>query len=217
MATIVETQQSEAVQRFLLYDVDWESYEKMLEALGDRPGLKVTYDEGTLELMSPSRNHEWTKRRLGRLIEMLTFELDIPIQSGGSTTFRKREMRRGLEPDECYWIQNEPAVRGKQQLDLRRDPPPDLAIEMEISRSALDRPGIYASLRVPEIWRLVHGTIQVNLLQPDGTYGLSTTSRSFPFLPMGEFSRFLEIDETTDETTWLRRFVEWVRGQDFRP
>jgi Uma2 family endonuclease len=143
-------------------------------------------------------------------------ELDIPMKSGGSTTFRRREMRRGLEPDECYWIHNEPAVRGKRQHDFRHDPPPDLAIEVEISRSALDRPSIYASLRVPEIWRLVRGTVQVNLLQEDGQYAVSETSRAFPFLPVGQLSRFLEIDETTDETTWLRTFVQWVRAQNFR-
>ena len=103
----------------------------------------------------------------------MTEELDIPIRSGGSTTFKSQILKKGLEPDECYWIANEHLVRGRLDLDLEVDPPPDLAVEVEITRSVLNRMGIYASLRVPEVWRSDGDQIIVEQLQADGTYATS--------------------------------------------
>ena len=148
MSTVVKTQE----QRFVFSNMDWPSYLAMGEILRDRP-IRMTYDRGVLELMTTSPEHEKAKKLLGRFVEALTEELDIDIASGGSMTCRREDEEGSLEPDECYWIEHEEQVRGRIDIDLESDPPPDLAIEAEISRSVLSRLGIYARLGVPEVWR----------------------------------------------------------------
>jgi Uma2 family endonuclease len=217
MATIVEPKQMNAPQRFLLEDVRWETYATFLESLGDRPGLYLTYDRGRLELMTKSPIHEWLSRMMGRLVEMLSFELDIPIRSGGSFTMLREDLERGLEPDECYWIASEALVRNKREIDLTKSPPPDLAIEIDVTNSSLNRQGIYAALGVPELWRYDQESIQVCLLQPDGSYQVAEKSKAFPFLPVQELTRFLNIEDGNDETTRLREFVAWLGEANIKP
>jgi Uma2 family endonuclease len=198
-------------QRLRLSCIPWEAYVAFTDILGDRP-IRVTYDRGEMEILSPSNRHENRKRILGRLIEELTMELDIDIASGGSTTYRREVLERGLEPDESYWIEHEPIVRGRQDIDLDKDPPPDLALEIEISRSALDRMAIYAALRVPEVWRWDGKKLTVNVLTRRGTYRRTERSKAFPFLPLPEFARFLD-PTNLSETQLLRTFRAWVRKQ----
>ncbi len=187
----------------------------MKRCLEDLEGChkRLTYDEGTLEITTLSARHEWSKRLIGRMIEAMTEELNIPIRSGGSTTLKQQLKEKGLEPDECYWIATEPLVRGRADLDLAVDPSPDLAVEVEVSRSVLDRLGIYAALRVSEIWWSDGDKIMISRLQDDGTYASMDYSRSFPWLPMAELGRFLEASETMDETQWIRSFRAWVRAE----
>jgi Uma2 family endonuclease len=161
--------------------------------------------------MSPSAEHDVFKSRLARLIETLTFELNLPCEALGSTTWRRRPRDKGLEADECYYLANSPRVIGKKIIDLDVDPPPDLAIEIEISRSALDRMGIYAALGVPEIWRFDGETLRIEQLQADRTYAEVDASPSLPFFPPAEIVRWLGLAENLGQTAWLRRFVEWVR------
>src|SRR5262249_51952791 len=125
-------------QRFVLYDVDWEFYEHLLEQLDNRH-VFVTYDRGALELMSPSRKHDTSGRLLFVIVHVIAEELNLPIASCGSTTFKRKRLKRGLEPDECFYIENELRVRGMREIDLSKDPPPDLAIEVEITHRVLDR------------------------------------------------------------------------------
>jgi Uma2 family endonuclease len=199
-------------QRFLLRGVGWHTYESLLNGLGDRR-VRLTYDRGDLELMSPSYRHETFGRLLGRMIDTLTLELNLPMKGGGSTTFRRADLDRGLEPDECYYLANQPRVQGKEEIDLTVDPPPDLAIEVDITRSSLDRMGIYAALGVPELWRFDGESLQVYGLQADGTYALRPSSLSFPFLPMSDVVRFLIRGEAMDETPWVRSFRDWIRAE----
>ena len=160
--------------------------------------------------MSVSRKHERGKKRLGRFVETLTEELEIDIASGGSMTCRNEELLRALEPDECYWIVHEPDVRDLDEIDLERDPPPDLTLEIEISRSMLNRMAIYAALKVPEVWRWDGENLTVHLLSSRGTYRVSKTSKAFPFLPLAEFANFLT-RESVSETKLVRSFRAWVR------
>src|SRR5262249_44955535 len=146
--------------------------------------VRLTYDRGTLELMTPSYRHEHYKMLLGRLLETWTEEHDIPIRSGGSTTFHREDVDRGLEPDQCYYIQHEYAVRGKEEIDLASDPPPDLAIEVDITSSVLNRLAIYAALGVPEVWRYNGIRLEVYRLGTDRTYVRSDQSLTFPSLPL---------------------------------
>ncbi len=194
----------------LLHGVRWSTYEALLEDMGNRH-IRLTYDNGDLEIMTSSARHERCKKLIGRMIDAMTEELDIPIRSGGSTTFKQELKNAGLEPDECYWVANEPAVRGLDELDLEVDPAPDIAVEIEISTSVLNRMGIYAALRVPEIWRSDGKRILVEQLQDDGTYASLSQSPSFPWLPLDELSRFLVASATMGETAWIRSFRSWVR------
>ena len=198
-------------QRFRLSAIPWEGYIAFTESLGERP-VRVTYDRGEMEVMSPSSRHENRKRLLGRLIEALTEELEIDIYSSGSMTCRREDLARGLEPDECYWIEHELAVRGREDIDLDNDPPPDLALEIEISRSALDRMSIYAALGVPEVWRWDGEKLTIHVRTTRGTYRKSDRSKAFPFLPVTEFAGFLERTKLS-ETQLLRSFRVWVRKQ----
>jgi Uma2 family endonuclease len=198
-------------QRLLLHAVDWKTYEKFLDAVGNRP-LRLTYDRGNLEFLAPSFNREWWKGRFGFLIRLLGTELDVDIQGAGSMTFRREDMDRGLEPDECFYVGEHAArLHGPAALDPARDPPPDLAVEVEISPAALDRPGIYAALGVPELWRFDGTTLRVFRLGTDGTYHETDHSPTFPALPLTEFLRFLQETEGLAENRLTRPFQEWVR------
>ncbi len=123
--------------RILLRGIAWSTYEAILADIDG--GTRLTYDRGYLEMMSPSREHERLKRLLGRMIETITEEWEIPISSAGSTTLRSELRQRGVEPDECYYVASEPQVRGRDQMDLHCDPPPDLAIEVELSGDSIDK------------------------------------------------------------------------------
>lgn len=194
--------------RILLHGVSWATYEALLADIGDRP-IRLTYDQGDLEIMSPSDEHERIKKLVGRMVEAMTEELEIPIRSAGSTTLRRQLKKRGLEPDECYYVANEIVMRGRDTIDLDEDPPPDLAIEVDVSHSCLDRLSIYAAIGIPEIWRLENDQLQVYSLV-DGRYSVVPQSPSFPFLPMAEFNRILGQRNATDETSWIRSFRQWA-------
>jgi Uma2 family endonuclease len=213
MAAVVEPRKRSLTpeSRFVVYGLDWKGYETLLDLLGNR-GIGLTYDRGSVELMTTSQDHEQFSQLLGLVVVILTAELYLPRISVGRMTWRRELLDRGLEADDCFYLANAPRVRGKK-IDLSVDPPPDLAIEVEISRSALDRMGIYAALRVPEIWRYDGETLRVELLQPEGTYATSETSLAFPFLPLDEVVGYLHQGEAMDHAEWERTFRAWVRDE----
>lgn len=215
MATAdVQTTSPGAERHVLLDDVSWDFYERFLEELdraGNR-GVRLTFDDGLLEIRSPaSFEHETERKRIARMVNTLTEELNIPIRTAGSLLIKLKRLKRGLQPDESYYVQNEAVMRGKKKFDPRRDPPPDLVIEVEITSHLLERMNIDAAFKVPEIWRYRRGRIAVHLLQPDGSYAESDRSRCFPFLPAAELNRFLQSADTMDETSWIHSFRQWVR------
>lgn len=201
---------AEPAAKVVLRGVSWSFYENLLREVGNQR-IFITYDRGNLEIMAPSPYHERYKTLIARFIEILTLELNIPIVSGGSTTFRREDLERGLEPDECYYIQHEAQVRDTREVDLLRDPPPDLVLEMDYTPHTLDREGIYAALGVPEMWRYNLRRLEVLLRQPDGSYNPSSVSSAFPFLPLRELERFLLLRNSLDETTVVRTFRDWVK------
>jgi Uma2 family endonuclease len=205
--------QSVQTERVLLEGIRWSTYEALLEDLVESH-IRLTYDRGSLEIMTVSSFHEFSKIAPARMIETLTEELNIPIRSGGQQTFRSQMKEKGLEPDECYWVGHEPLIRGKSDIDLELDPPPDIAVEIEVSRSVLDRLGIYAALGIPEVWRYDGRTLTIMQLQLDQTYRTVESSPSFPWLPMAQFRQFLaESGTTMGETRWIRSFRAWVRAE----
>jgi Uma2 family endonuclease len=198
----------------VLKGVSWATYEALradLDAVGSN--IQMTYNEGRLELMSPELRHESGKRRLGRIVETITEELNLPLRSGGSTTFKSQLLEKGLEPDECYWIPHEAAVRGKSRIDLDTDPPPDLTIEVENTRDVLDKLPIYAALGFPEIWRTDGDVVQVLALQPGATYREQPASLCLPFLSAPEIGRLFESAQAQDETAWIRGVRAWVQAE----
>jgi Uma2 family endonuclease len=207
MATV----QAPAVPQHLRMDgIDWKTYTRLLRIFAERPGYRLTYDRGRLEIMSPVLGHDRYGRFLGRMIVALTEELRLPILSGGTTTLRRQLKRRGLEPDECFWIANEARVRGLSRLNLRRDPPPDLAVEIDTTRSSLNRMGIYAALGVPEVWRLDGTSLTFQVLAGKSYQG-ATVSRTFPRVAPADLTPFLASLVTTEENEMIRQFRDWVR------
>lgn len=193
----------------VLRNISWETYESLLHDLAEQH-YRLTYDGGILEIMPPSRLHERAGQLLGRLIHTYTEVRDIPIASFGSATWRRRDIAKGLEADECYYVASEPNVRGRDEVEINVDPPPDLAIEVDITRSALDKQRIYAALGVRELWRWENESLLVLILGPDGKYFVAEKSFCFPDLPLGEISRFMSLRPGKNETAWIKEFRDWV-------
>ncbi len=197
------------VQHLVLEEASWALYEKLLHDIGDRP-IRVTYDSGRMEIMSPLPEHERPKKLIGRMIEMLTFEMDQPMASLGSTTFRRKDRAKGLEPDECYYFKDEARMRGRKRLDLKKDPPPELVLEIDITHRSVPREPIYAALGVAEIWRFDGRRLQCLHLK-GGEYAVRKMSRAFPFLEPALLQQFIDRLEELNETSIMRLFVAWVR------
>jgi Uma2 family endonuclease len=142
-----------AEQRTVLDNISWETFEALLRETGSGRSSRFAYEDGTLEIMTPLFEHENPKINFDRFIFILVEELEIEIRSAGSTTIKKEDLKKGIEPDNCYYIQNELAIRGRETLDFETDPPPDLAIEIDITSSSVNKFSIYSALKVPEIWR----------------------------------------------------------------
>ena len=167
--------------------------------------------------MTTSPEHERYKRWLGRLVEAMAEECGFEIEFGGSMTFQREGLEKGLEPDECYWITHEPQMRGKLSWDAKQDPPPDLVLEIEISRNILDRIPIYAALGIPEIWRFNGENIRVLTLRPDGKYQESESSPTFPRIPLAAAVKFLDPNANQGNVSVIRSFRTWLQTQLQKP
>ncbi len=207
MTTAVLTPPQEIIH---LSGISWQTYETLLEELSDRR-LRLTYNRGTLEIMSPSPEHELGKKVLGRFVETLAEESNLQLHPLGSTTFKHPQLS-GAEPDECFYINNIDAVRGKKRLDLTEDPPPDLVIEIDVTSSSNNRLQVYADLGVAEVWVYDGDTLTIKQLRGD-RYLNSQTSQFFPQVPISEIADFLHQAETTEYLTLVKAFRDWVRGQ----
>jgi Uma2 family endonuclease len=208
MATVVT---APAEQRILLRNVSWETYERLLAELAECSSPRLTFDRGTLEIMSPSEDHEEANRILASLLDVVIEELDIDARTLGSTTFRREDLERGFEPDSCFYIQNVARVKGKRKIDLKTDPPPDLVIEVDISSSSLDKLSIYGQLGVPEAWRYDGERLTIHILAA-GAYHESDSSLAFPFLSAARLTELLEAAATQKRSRWLRSVREWLRA-----
>ncbi|MEG4252175.1 Uma2 family endonuclease [Microcoleus sp. AT3-A2] len=207
-ATLIQNQTS----GILLKNISWKTYESLLNELTQQGGIRLTYDRGNLEIMTPLAPHEKYKKILGRFVESVSDELNVEICSLGSLTCRREDLARGLEPDQCYYIQNENVVWDKEQIDLNQDPPPDLVVEIDVTSSSIDRLSLYASLGVPEVWRYDGNRLIIYQLEAQ-EYTERDVSPTFPFLSQVEMLRFLELRRTTKENALIRLFREWVRSQ----
>jgi Uma2 family endonuclease len=199
--------------RLLLSGVDWRTYCRLLRLFDERRHLRITYDRGALEIMTLSPRHERFKHLLGLIVLALAEGFGLAVAGFGSMTFRRRRRRHGLEPDECFWLQHEPQVRGKDHIDLRIDPPPDLVIEVDITRSSVDRMGIYSVVRVPEVWRHDGQGLTFLVRQADGSYASAAHSLAFPQVTPADVAGFLAQRGQLDETALVRLVREWAARQ----
>ena len=199
-------------QRFVFPCVAWGDYIKIGDIFTDRPGLRITYDRGRVEFMTTSPRHERYKYWLGRFFDIIAEELQRPYMPGGSMTFQREDLERGFEPDNCFWVENELAVRTKLTWDAAVDPPADVMIEIEVSVSAVARMPIFASFRVPEIWCYDGDHLRIYLLQPDGTNLLSERSRAFPTIPVQELANFIPPAGENEFLKAAAAVRAWVRS-----
>ncbi|NEQ95543.1 MAG: Uma2 family endonuclease [Cyanothece sp. SIO2G6] len=205
--------------RVILQNIRWQTYQALLQDFATEPAMRLTYDQGMLELRMPLDPHETYKKLIGRLIEATTEELDLEIRSLGSRTCDREDLAKGLEPDQCYYIQNESLVRDVEQIDLTQFPPPDLAVEVDITRSSLDRFSIYSALEVPEIWRYDGQALTIYILR-DRQYEENECSLAFPTIDAERMTRFLnlrfgkgEVQSAISENQLLKLFRAWLRSR----
>jgi Uma2 family endonuclease len=197
-------------QRFVLYNVGWNIYQALLETNGGRPP-RMTYHQGDLEFFRSFLLHERYTCLVCRMVQTITEELDIPVVAARSPTLNSQSLDCGLEPDGCYYFSPQGRSRDWNRTDGTAEPPPELAIEIAISKPSLDRIRIYAALGVSEVWRFDGETLSIFLLGSDNAYNQSETSRILPFVPINELPRFLRDDYLGNDTRWGRAFREWVR------
>jgi Uma2 family endonuclease len=196
-------------QRIQLQDVTWSEFEAILNELGDKRACRIAYSDGVLEIRMPLPEHEKAKVLIGDMVKILLEELDLDNECFGSSTFKRQDMAKGIEPDDCFYIENSAQMIGKDRLNLTIDPPPDLAIEVDVtSKTGLNA---YQSLGVPELWRFEDGQLQISLLQ-NGQYQDATSSPHFPNFPIIEgVSQFLERSQTEGRSQSLKAFRQWVK------
>ncbi len=196
-------------QQLLLQNISWEDFEEILEDLGENRSSRISYSNGVLEIMVPLPEHEKYKEIIGDIVKILLDELEIDFESLGSTTFKNKQMTQAVEPDACFYLKNYQAVIGKDRLDLSIDPPPDLAIEIDITnRTQLDN---YLLLKVPELWRYTRKGFQLNLLEGN-RYIESQTSPNFPDIPIIELiDRHVKQAQIEGRSKAIRDFKKWLQ------
>lgn len=197
-------------QEMLLQDISWQQLENILAEMGEKRAARISYSDGWLEIMVPLPEHEKDKEYIGDLVKILLETLQIDFEPFGSTTLKNEQMRQAVEPDTCFYIQNQAAVIGKNRLDLTVDPPPDLAIEIDItSRTRFDN---YEILGVPELWRYTKQGLEISVLQ-EGKYLKVLSSPNFPNIPIMELiNEYVQQCLTIGRSQAMRNFRTWLNS-----
>ncbi|MBV8885754.1 MAG: Uma2 family endonuclease [Chroococcidiopsidaceae cyanobacterium CP_BM_RX_35] len=199
-------------QRVLLQDVSWEEFEAILEELGDRCSVRVAYYDKTLEVMTPLPEHEYFKEAIGDAIKDIAETLELDYESYGSTTWRRQTKQAGLEANNCFYFQNEAIVRGRLDINLAQDPPPDLALEVDLTNKLLERFSIYARLAVPELWCYEDGKLKICHLQGE-QYVKVDRSSVFPELDVRALPQLIDENRSAGRLALRRSVRAWVREQ----
>lgn len=194
-------------------NVSWETYEHLLAGLSPSTGVRVFYDHGRMEAVSPTSSHEKPVEIIATLVRVFRDQLDIDVESLGSTTLRLQIKAKGAEPDDSFYIQHAAQVIGKADLKLPDDPPPDLIVESDLTSSSLDRFAIYAELGVPEIWRVANWHVSIWLLN-EGAYQETEASGAFPFLARQTLNEFLVKGLNEGERKVARAMRDWLQEQN---
>jgi len=203
-------QQVTPENRVILKGVSWSTFKALLADVGDDRAWRIAYDRGVLEIRMPYLEHEVPKGLIESFIEATADELEIEVMKAGSLTLEREDLTRAVEPDSCFYIQNEASVRGKRDINLPEDLPPDLVIESDYTNSSVNKLTIYASLGVPEIWRYQRQSLQVYQLV-EGKYQKCDRSLAFPLLPVAEIPGFIEQSRTIGQRSAVRLFRQRIR------
>jgi Uma2 family endonuclease len=199
-----------AENRVILNNISWDTFERLLADIGDRRKTLFHYINGTLEIMSPLSLHEGSNHFIEALLGIFTDELEIDMRRLGSLLMKIPDLKLGAEPDSCYYIQNEPIIRGKEVIIVGQDPAPDLVLEVDITNPSDRRLPIYALLAVPEVWRYDGYSLEFLALE-NGAYQPIEKSLSFPDLPAAIIVEYVQKRLTLGESGTLREFRKWVR------
>ena len=201
---------NQSTQQVTLNGVSWQTYQALLNDLGDHRSSRLVYDQGILEIIMPSELHEIINRLLDRIVTALTEELGMKIRAYGSTTLEREDLVRGVEPDSCYYIQSVEQLRAKK-LNLQTDPPPDLAIEVDITSSSKRRFGLYQQLQIPEVWRYTRSQGITIYQFCDGKYQEREFSPTFPMISGAVLAQFLQLSGTEDDNEVIRALRRSLR------
>ena len=196
-------------QQLLLKELNWQKFEVILSELGDSRASRLSYSNGVLEIMVPLPEHEKDKEIISYIVQFLLETININFEPLGSTTFKNQLMNQAVEPDACFYIQNYQAVIGKNRLNLEIDPPPDLAIEIDITpRTRVDN---YKLLGVPELWRYTQNGLEINVLE-GAEYIESLSSPNFPNIPIVELiNQAVAQSQQLGRSEAIRNFKNWLR------
>jgi Uma2 family endonuclease len=194
----------------VIHDLQWDDYEELLEDLRSRPRLRVSYDCGRLEVMSPLQEHEAYGRFIDRMVYFYCDEFDLKVETYGGATWKRRSLKKGVEPDACYYVENAARVIGKRKFDLEIDPVPDIVVEIDITNESLGKFPIYAALGVPEIWRYDAKAFQFYELTGNG-FVETAGSRFLPGLTGRIMAETLEASKTLGQTEALKTFRNRIR------
>lgn len=196
----------------VLPDINWDEYEELIEQIGESRGLRTSYADGKLQIMVVSSEHEKYAWFIGSLVASIRLRLRINILFFGAPTMRKEKRRKGLEPDACFYVQSAPLIGNRMQLDFTSDPPPDIAVEIDVHHGSISKFPIYAALGVPEVWRYDGAQLQIHLLQQD-EYTQATASQALPMLTGELLTSFLTRLREEGEFQTIIAFDEWLTNQ----
>lgn len=210
MTAVLESVKPKLARNEVLYGVSWEMYESLVREHKDSQFPRLTYDSGILEItMSNSLQHEEDSRNLAAMFELVAVELEIDFRRGGSTTYKRKNISKGFEPDSCFYVQSLDRIAGKKDLDAENDAPPDLIIEINKTSSSVPRMPIFAAFGVAEVWRFTKKQVKFYALR-DGVYLESKMSLALPILASEQATEFLLAAREASSTVWVKQIRNWV-------
>lgn len=211
MTVVPKLAQKKVVQDEVMYGVSWEQYEELVKKYWNQPTPRLTYDSGILvKNMSNSSEHETESRNLARLVETILLKLEIEFTNNGSTTFTRKTIFKGFEPDSCFYIESLSKIEGKKNFGIENKTPPDLILEVNRTSSSVPRMPVFAAFGVKEVWRLSKNEVKFYLLE-DGVYLESETSLALPILTSAKATEFLQDSRKTGNVAWTKKIRNWVK------
>jgi Uma2 family endonuclease len=195
----------------IFHNVPWDEYVALSKQVGETRRLRLSFNDGTLKVMSLSPTHEKYTDFIKSLVVHVRLRLRINILFFGSTTMRKRQQSKGNEPDACFYVQNAAAIGNRIDIDFDVDPPPDVVVEVDIHHVSTDNDPIYAALGVPEIWRYNGREMRILRLQGE-SYVTVETGQALPMLRASILTEYLERLRRDGEFPAILAFDEWLQS-----